>query len=375
MATPRRFGQEIDQNVRRGPNLSITQRNQIIGMLNSGATVKEVAKAYGRNDRSIRKLRLKYYQTGTVEDKPRSGRPPILSLHQKKIIYRKVRAAPKIEYSELSQAAVLVNPDGTTSKPPSRSTLYRLIKRRGVTNFRCKKRPKLNRGHATKRLQFCREYRHFQWSHRTVKFSDECSVQKESSSNQEWCFRFPWEKWKPEMITPINTGGKPQQMVWGCIWLDEQGHPRRSRLVIMERDLDAPRGGYSAQSYIQALTKGLLPHWRRSQLFMQDGAGIHRSRVVAAFLQRHHVSTIKWPPYSPDLNPIEHLWHHLKRRMFKDFKQYDTHSKAQADWDGFCKALKTCWRRIPGALIKRLILSMPRRIAACRKAGGWQTKY
>jgi transposase len=162
MATPRRFGQEIDQNVRRGPNLSITQRNQIIGMLNSGATVKEVAKAYGRNDRSIRKLRLKYYQTGTVEDKPRSGRPPILSLHQKKIIYRKVRAAPKIEYSELSQAAVLVNPDGTTSKPPSRSTLYRLIKRRGITNFRCKKQPKLNRGHATKRLQFCREYRHFQ---------------------------------------------------------------------------------------------------------------------------------------------------------------------------------------------------------------------
>jgi hypothetical protein len=51
-------------------------------------------------------------------------------------------------------------------------------------------------------------------------------------------------------------------------------------LVIIERDSDAPRRGYSAQSYIEALTKGLLPHWRRSHLFMQDGAGIHRARVI-----------------------------------------------------------------------------------------------
>jgi hypothetical protein len=51
----------------------------------------------------------------------------------------------------------------------------------------------------------------------------------------------------------------------------------------MERDSDALRGGYSAQSYIEALTKGLLPHWRRSQLFMQDGAGIdekHKSLAL-----------------------------------------------------------------------------------------------
>jgi hypothetical protein len=60
----------------------------------------------------------------------------------------------------------------------------------------------------------------------------------------------------------------------------------------MERDSDAPRGGYSAQSYIEAFTKGLLSYYRRSQLFMQDGASIHRSRAVAAFLQDHHINTI-----------------------------------------------------------------------------------
>jgi transposase len=375
MPTQRQFGQELNQNARRGPNITVSQREQIIGMLRSGSTIPEVADAYGRTDRAIRDLRKKYNQTGSVQDKPRSGRPPILSTHQKKILYRKARSKPKIEYSELRKDGIFVNADGTLSKPPSRTTLYRLLKGRGLTNHRCKKRPKFNRGHAALRLKFAREYRRFPWGRRTLKFSDECSVAKGAGQNQQWAFRFPWEKWKPEMIEAIGTARAPQQMVWASIWLDERGRARRSNLVIMERDLDAQKRGYSAKSYIEALTKGLLPHYRRSQLFMQDGAGIHRARVVRSFLQQHHINTINWPAYSPDLNPIEHLWHALKRRMFKLYPQYNNWSQAQEEWDGFCEALKECWRGIPAKLIKRLIMSMPRRLAAVRRARGWQTKY
>jgi hypothetical protein len=53
---------------------------------------------------------------------------------------------------------------------------------------------------------------------------------------------------------------KPAQMVWASIWLDKCCHPRTSQLVIMERNSNAPRGGYSAQSYTEALKKGLLPY-------------------------------------------------------------------------------------------------------------------
>jgi hypothetical protein len=93
------------------------------------------------------------------------------------------------------------------------------------------------------------------------------------------------------MLTECSTSKKPAQMVWASVWLDECGHPRRSELVIMERNPDTPRGGYSAQSYIEALKKGLLPHWRHSQYFMQDNAGIHRSRAVLAFLHITALST------------------------------------------------------------------------------------
>lgn len=258
MPTPRRFGQDVDQNVRRGPNISPAERQRIIAEREVGVTVRELAAEFGRSESAIKYTLRTYTKTATTEERPRSGRPRILSHHQEKIIYRKVRAAPKLEYSDLAKHAVYVNVEGTPLKPPSRSTLYRVLKPRGLTNNRCKKRPKLTLDHAYKRRGFCRRWVNFPWRRRTVKFSDECSVQKGSGANNEWAFRFSWEKWKKEMLTECSTGGKPAQIVWGSIWLDERGHARRSKLVIMERDPDAPRGGYSAESYIKVLTKGLL---------------------------------------------------------------------------------------------------------------------
>ncbi|KNG52888.1 x-pro dipeptidyl-peptidase protein [Stemphylium lycopersici] len=375
MPPRRQFGTEISGNTPRGPNLTPIQRQQIISKAEAGVSVQELVEEFGRSPNCIRTTLRLSKTRATTQEAPRSGRPPILSLRTKKIIYRKARAAPKLEYSELAKAGVVVSADGSPSKPPSRSTLYRLLKRRSLTNFPCNKRPKLNRTHALKRLQFCRQYRTFKWSRRTLKFSDECSVQKGSGQNREWVFRYPEEKWKPEMLQTVSTSRKPAQMVWASIWLDERGRARRSPLVIMEHDSDAPRGGYSAQSYIQALTKGLLPHWRRSQLFMQDNARVHTAAVTRDFLNQHHINPINWPAYSPDLNPIEHLWWHLKKSMYKRYPQYNNYSRATEEWDGFCEALKECWRSIPSKLIKRLILSMPRRLHTCIRARGWQTKY
>jgi transposase len=115
------------------------------------------------------------------------------------------------------------------------------------------------------------------------------------------------------------------------VWLDEQGVARGSKLVILECNPDAKKRGYSSKSYMEALTKGLLPHYRRSQLFMQDGVGIHHSRAIRSFLDQHYVNTIDWPAYSPDLNPIEHLWWVLKRRIFKLYSQYNNYSQAEEE--------------------------------------------
>lgn len=144
---------------------------------------------------------------------------------------------------------------------------------------------------------------------------------------------------------------------------------------MMKRDPDQARRGYSAWSYQEALREGLLGNYHQGELFMQDNAPIHTAHSTADFLARHHIRTMVWPPYSPDLNPIEHLWWMLKRTVLRLYPHLSQLGDSEEEWDEFCKALKVAWRRIPDAYIKKLILSMPRRLSALRRARGYQTKY
>jgi len=40
---------------------------------------------------------------------------------------------------------------------------------------------------------------------------------------------------------------------------------------------------------------------------MQDNAPIHRVRKSKLWFQENDIEVMEWPPYSPDLNPIENL--------------------------------------------------------------------
>jgi transposase len=146
MPPQRLFRTQISGNASKKAYLTPSQGQSIIAKHEAGVSLTELAAEFRRSKSTIHDTLKRYKLHATTSDLPRSGRPPILSLRQKKIIYRKARAAPKIEYSNLIKEATFVNAEGLPLKPPSRSTLYRTLKRRNLTNHRSKKRLKLEPG-------------------------------------------------------------------------------------------------------------------------------------------------------------------------------------------------------------------------------------
>lgn len=55
--------------------------------------------------------------------------------------------------------------------------------------------------------------------------------------------------------------------------------------------------------------------------FMQDNAPSHRSRLTARNLARRGIRTRKWPPYSPDLKLIEHVWTWMKNYIQEGYSE------------------------------------------------------
>jgi hypothetical protein len=77
---------------------------------------------------------------------------------------------------------------------------------------------------------------------------------------------------------------------------------------------------------------------------------------------------LEWPAQSPDLNPIEHLWIHLKKKL----AEYETEPNGMLElWE----RVQAEWNKIPKEVCMGLIESMPRHIAALLKAKGGYTKY
>ena len=53
---------------------------------------------------------------------------------------------------------------------------------------------------------------------------------------------------------------------------------------------------------------------------MQDNDPKHTSRQAATFFNEEGVNWWKTPPESPDLNPIENMWHELKEFIRREVK-------------------------------------------------------
>ncbi len=151
-------------------------------------------------------------------------------------------------------------------------------------------------------------------------------------------------------------------MMWGCMGWDGVGYACK---------ID---GRMDADLYVSILEDELqnsLEDWGKTVedvVFQQDNDPKHTSKKAKDWFKDHDFNTMIWPSQSPDLNPIEHLWGHLKRKL----AEYQEPPKGITElWERVEKE----WEAIGKEVCQNLIESMPRRVHAVVKAKGGYTKY
>jgi len=71
-------------------------------------------------------------------------------------------------------------------------------------------------------------------------------------------------------------------------------------------------GGCNRDVFNTWLEKILIPELQPGTTIVMDNASFHKSAEMKKIIEKSGCFLKFLPTYSPDLNPIEHLWHELK---------------------------------------------------------------
>lgn len=193
-----------------------------------------------------------------------------------------------------------------------------------------------------------------------VIFSDECRLEVMTESTH-FVRRRSGEKYKDGCT--INRVKHPAAvMIWGCITAAGPGP-----LYFVE-------GTLRQDQYRRIISDVFLPFLDALEpplddyTFMQDGAPCHTARSITDIFEREGIIVLPWPGNSPDMNPIENCWAHLKKLVY---------SRPNTNKTMLMDNIRDIWEN--SAEFKKIVLSnmssMPNRIRDLIKAKGGMTKY
>lgn len=193
---------------------------------------------------------------------------------------------------------------------------------------------------------------------KNVLWSDETKINLFGSDGKQYVRRPPNTAYDPKHTIKTVKHGGGNIMLWGCFSSSGVGP------IYWIKDK------MCATDYVQILNTVMLPYAAEEMPlkweFMQDNDPKHSSKLVKNWFRDNNVSVMEWPSQSPDLNPIEHLWGILKRKIaaHKSKKKEDLWQKVQ-----------DAWYSIDPLICSNLVNSMCRRCAAVLKNDGATTKY
>ena len=113
----------------------------------------------------------------------------------------------------------------------------------------------------------------------------------------------------------------------------------------------------------------------RDVVIVLDGAGVHKKKELKKWLEGKSASLMdEWAPHSPDLNPIENAWAHVKEEIGKELQIYDRKDE-EASKKRIEAKRDAVVRRYAGKKCHNLVHSFRTRLQKCVELDGGHTGY
>lgn len=338
-------------------HLSINQMWRSIGRIEGGHSIRQVARWLKVSPSVISRLWKRFKITGDVVEASKSGRPRKTTTNQDRFMKILVRRNRK-----MTARSVVTELQTATGVKISTQTVRNRLHTVGLYARRPIRCVPLTLTHRMARKKWCLEHANWtnqQWSN--VLFTDESRFSLENDSRRVRIWRTAGEQYLEECIQEKSAFGGGSIMVWGGISIDG-----RTELVILDS------GTINGLSYRNKILQHHVTNYAgaigNSFILMDDNARPHRARMCNEYLENNGIERMEWPAYSPDLNPIEHVWDMLGRRVAARITPPRSLSELP-------KALLEEWENLSQELINSLILGLNQRCHVCLSVKGGHIPY
>lgn len=191
-------------------SITENQREQIIGLLNSGETIREVSRRVKVGVATVSRVGNHYC---SARNRQKGGRPAVLTEADKRYCVRQVTKggvdnAVKVKRALETDLGIQV----------SASTVRRALRGAGLGAMTKPRKPLISAKNARKRLAWCKA--HADWTvddWRRVVWSDETKTNRFNSDGRVWAWIRDVESLKPKHVKVTVNHGGGSIMLWSAI--------------------------------------------------------------------------------------------------------------------------------------------------------------
>lgn len=334
------------------------ERTRIIALFEIGYRQVDIANSLNVSKQLVSKTIKRFKDLGHDGDRPGRGRKrSVRTAKNRQIIKKRVQRNPRISLRKVSRETGI-----------SDTSVRRMAKEDlGLYPYKLRKAQLLTEKNKKMRLERCRDLlaRAAGGKWETILFTDEKLFTIEQAHNPQ--NHRIWSKGAPDASRIVERRQNPQSvMVWAGICATG-----KTPLVFVPLGTKINQEVYKRDILEAVVLPWAVQHFGECEwTYQQDSAPAHKAKLVQQWCAANFpgfISSKQWPPYSPDLNPMDYsVWSILEERVCNV-----RHTSIAV--------LKQCllkeWDKISVEELRRIAANFEKRLKLCIKAKGGHFEF